>query len=444
VKRQHVLARWVYPQSRPARLLRGALATLGIVLGLAQLRAPLASLMPAYIYQKDILQEYTLARAIADGLDPYLPTPELVAHYCQCVPPWQNPVPTPHPPTLGVMLLPLALFQYEAVAIAWLVLEIACLVASVYLLGRVLDARLSVWQTLGIAAVLLLWYPFWVELTYLQLQLPMLVLLAGAWVAWRSGRSPLAGVLLGLTILVKPTPWPLLLLFALRKDWRALASAAGIILVGYLVAGCVVGLDTLATYFTSVLPTVTSYYRAAWANFSLSSLAWRLFDGSGTPALAVAPPVVHLPALARVGSLALPYLLLLVASRYLWRQPNLDLAWGVTVGVSILSAPLSWPYYLVLAAMPAAQVVRWLARHRFPSPETNRVLIVAILLVVDWQMIGRLLVGLLPAMSPGPLRRLAVALLPFVPMITTVAVGALTGLAAWLGPVDVVPERAGV
>ena len=48
-----------------------------------------------------------------------------------------------------------------------------------------------------------------------QLQLPMLALLAGAWVALRSGRSALGGALVGLAILLKPFPLPLLLLFVL-------------------------------------------------------------------------------------------------------------------------------------------------------------------------------------------------------------------------------------
>jgi uncharacterized membrane protein YhdT len=129
----------------------------------------------------------------------------------------------------------------------------------------------------------------------------------------------------------------------------------------------------------------------------------------------------------------LPVLLLLVASWVVRRQRSLDVSLGVMIAVSILMGPISWPHYVVLAAIPAALVIRWLVHHCLPSRETNWALIVTMLLVVDWQMVARILAGVLPGVVGGNAVKSALALLP---LMTAVAVGALTWLVAWLGPVD--------
>jgi alpha-1,2-mannosyltransferase len=291
--RQHVLGRLIYSHSAAAVSARRVVAVLGVVLGLAHLKIPLGSLLPEYIYSRDVLQGYVLAKAILDGADPYLPMPQLVARYVGGIAYAELPHATPHPPMLGLLLAPLSLLDYPTAAAVWIGLELTCLIASVYLPGRALDTHLSMRVTLGIAAVLLMWYPMWVEMFWGQLQLPMLALLSGAWVALRSGRSALGGALVGLAILLKPIPLPLLLLFVLWKDWHALAAALFGVSAGYLTASFVVGLDKIETYFTVVLLSVTSIYRASWGNVSISSLGWRLFDGTQattTTGYALAPP----------------------------------------------------------------------------------------------------------------------------------------------------------
>jgi hypothetical protein len=439
--RQHVLGRLIDSQTHTAQRLRWTVAVVAIAVGLLHLRIPVGSLLGPALYERDILQGYTLARAIMDGTDPYLPVPELAARYVHGAAGQNLPHPTPHPPTLGLLLLPLAWFDFSTVAVGWLMVEVACLVVSVYLLGQALAARLSIGQSLAIAAALLIWYPFWVEMTWGQLHLPMLALLAGAWLAWRTERPLLGGALVGLAILFKPVPWPLLLWFALRKHWRALGAAVAVVCAGYLAAIAVLGIPTIVEYFAGVLPTVSSHYRAAWSNISVSSLAWRLFDGTGTGALIVAPPAVKWPAAAAVGSVALPCLLVLLLSHIIWRQRDGDVSWAATVGASVLTVPIAWPAYLVFAAIPGAQVIRWLRTRRFPPRETNWALVVTMLLVVDWQALGRLLIPLVRATHGGALPGLALILLPLVPMMTTLAVAALIGLVVCLGPVQVAEHR---
>jgi hypothetical protein len=128
---------------------------------------------------------------------------------------------------------------------------------------------------------------------------------------------------------------------------------------------------------------------------------------------------------------ALPGLLLLVASWAVRKQRDLGVSLGVLVGASVLLGPISWPHYLVLASIPAAHVIRWLVRHRFPSRETNWALVVTIMLIIDWVRVARFFAIRVPLVN-GAIR------LPFalaeLPLLTAVAVGALAWLVALLGP----------
>lgn len=434
-QRQHVLGKLIYSQSRDARLMRRAAAVVGVVLGLAILRFSLQSLLPQYAFRKDFLQEYVLARAMADRIDPYLPLTTLARRYLGLLPQSVFPHPTPHPPTVGLLILPLSRFDYSTAAAVWFALELACLVAAVRLLGRGIDARLPAWMVLAIAMALLIWYPFPVELISGQLMLPILALLTGAWVALRSDWSVLGGVLLGLAVLIKPVSLVFIVPLVARRDWLAVLGTASVVLCGYLLAGWLIGLDGLADYFTTVLPLVARSYQACARNVSLSTLGWRVFDGTRAEVVVgiVAPPLVRSAAAARVVSVALPGVALLIATLRVWRERSPSVSWAVMSGVAILCSPISWAHYLVFAAIPAAYAVGWLARHRLPARETNTALVVAMLLVIDWSRLAYFMAGAGFDVDETVTVPFALALVTVMP---TVAVAALVWLVAWLGSTE--------
>ncbi|MGQ9493019.1 MAG: glycosyltransferase family 87 protein [Anaerolineae bacterium] len=429
--RQHLLGRLLYSNSRTVRWMRRIAAGLGIALGLAQLKLPIESLLPNWIARRDFLQEYTLARAVVDKIDPYLPTEKLAAHYLGSLFQRVFPHPTPHPPPVGLLLSPLALFDYSTAAAIWFGVELVCLLAAVYLLGRALDVKFSVLDAFGAAALLLVWYPFPLEMAFGQLMVPMLTLLAGSWLALRKDHPMLGGALIGLAILLKPIPWPVLLLFVLWKNWRALAGAVLVILAGYMAAGLVVGWGTLIRYFITVLPLVSRLYRAYVWNISIASIGWRLFDGTGSSVLEglVAPPVIHCTTAASIVAILLPGLVLLATLVALWKQRSLVVSFGIMMCVSILVSPISWSHYIVLAVIPAAQVAHWLIQHHLPSMETNWALFVAGLLIVDWRRLAIYLAGPRPAVEGGIMVPFGLALLTLMP---AVAVAALAGLLLFL------------
>jgi hypothetical protein len=418
-------------------LLRGVAAVLAVVAGLGAFRIAVASVLPQYVFafRKDFLQEYTLARALAEGTDPYLPTKELALRYLGVLPREVFPHPTPHPPTTGLLLLPLALFDYSTAAAVWFVLELLCLTASVYLLARGVGARLPLWASLAVVVALTPWSPLLSELVLGQLMAPVLALLVAAWVALRSGRRALAGGLVGVAILIKPVPLPLLLLFVVIRDWQALTAAVAVVLGGYLVAGWAVGLRSLTNYFTTVLPLVSSSYGAHEWNLALSSVGWRIFVGTGSDVLPglTAPPLIHSRPAAVLISLALPALALLLACQAVRQQDDLDRSLALMVSVSMVTMPISWGTNLLLVAIPATLVIRWLVRHQFPSRETNRTLGLAMILFVDWGRLAHLVAALAPAANQYAVARFALAQIAFIPAI---GVGALAWLVSGLQSAD--------
>ena len=373
-----------------------------------------------------------MVRALLDRIDPYLPVDILAERYIVGTSATLLSHPTPHPPTLGLLLLPWGWVDYRTAAALWLGIELACLFVSVHLLARLSGARLSGIAQAGIGFALLIWHPVWMELAWGQLMLPIVALVAGAWLALSEERHVLAGVLLGVTLWLKPVALPLLLLCLMRKDWRALGAAIVTAATGYLAVALWVGFGVFARYFTTVLPEVNAIYRASWGNISVTSLAWRVFVGTseGTTGRVAVPPLYASSVAASLGAVLLPGLLLLTACVAAKRLRSLDWSFALMAAVCIILGPISWPHYLVLAIIPVTQVARALAARGLPVRETNGALFVAMLLAVDWLRLAN-------AWATAWSTSAGVATLPFalaqVPLLSTVTVLALMGLLWKLG-----------
>jgi hypothetical protein len=105
---------------------------------------------------------------------------------------------------------------------------------------------------------------------------------------------------------------------------------------------------------------------------------------------------------------------------------------ALLVCVSLLTTPIAWDHYMVLAALPGAQVIHWLARTRFPSAETNLAIVVAMLLLIPWVHVATILATLVVSARRSLTLPFALSLLP---LMCAVAVGSLAWLVLRLGPV---------
>ncbi|OGO42278.1 MAG: hypothetical protein A2Z04_05845 [Chloroflexi bacterium RBG_16_57_9] len=392
------------------------LALLVAIQGINALRVNLLALEPPYVYQKDFVQEYLLGKAVLTGTDPYLPLPELAARIASWLPEPVFPHPTPHPPPVAILCLPLALLSYEQAAVVWFGFEIACIwLAVFFFMGelrpdrsvRPVRSRLRrsrIWPVVAtsvalmperlksilrarmrpgsvvIALLALGWSPVREELSVGQIMLFILVLLIGAWLALRAGDAIRGGTWLGCVVALKLIGWPLIIFLLLRRNWRAAGAAIAVPVLANFAAGWLMGFDKVADYYLKIGSSVWAIYRAYAYNFSLWSVGWRLFEGTGSPVFhaAEAPPLVTLPMAAQMVSYALPLALLVFGLVLATRARSFDTAFGLLICVSILVSPLAWSHYLTLAAIPAVIVARRLFALDWPRRETYLAAMIAL------------------------------------------------------------------
>ncbi len=251
-----------------------------------------------------------------------------------------------NPPLLTVLLVPFAALDALTAYRVFLGLTMVLVLASVLAVAR--ELRLPAVVTVAATVAVLASSPLHGTLLLGQVYPLLLAGLAAGWIAERRGRPVLAAVLYGITVALKPSLAPLLLLPAVQRRWvplrAGIASAAVATVLGVLVAGPATAIAWLRIAVTEGVPDTAD-------NASLPGLAMR-YDVS--PVLGLVFGLVLL-----VGTLA-----------WLGRRRNdqpgdrIDPAgtapWAV-IAAALLFAPIAWHNYLLLL-VPGVLVL--LARHR--------------------------------------------------------------------------------
>ncbi|MCI0391552.1 MAG: DUF2029 domain-containing protein [Acidobacteria bacterium] len=362
-----------------SRRLKLLLLPLALLSGLTGFQLALQSLKTENVTHKDFLAQYLLARALLAGVNPYQPLPELDKHFQTGDSQWR-PHSTPHTPGLAIFSLPFAFFSYPQAAALWLLVEILCLSAAVFLLLRGFNAAVNPLLALLVTWTALGWAHVWEGLIWGQINTVLLLLVVGAWLNLRGGGEWPGGALLGVAISFKLIFWPIALFLVIRRRWSSAIMALAVFAVTNLIAAVAMGWRIVADYYTDAGPSAAALHQAHAHNLSLWSVGWRAF--SGTWSLAVtgvnAPPIFFSSRLAVGASLLLTgaaLILGLVASvesdrygRYgkAGGAVNFDLAYGMMICVCLLVSPLTWPHYLILLALPLAVTARRLRDLHFP------------------------------------------------------------------------------
>lgn len=378
------------------------------------------------IFRKDIIQEFLISKSVLGGVDPYLPVQILADRYMGPLPILVLPHPTPHLPPVALLCLPLEWLSYEHAAIVWFFFELICLSVSIVFLLRWLGVEKRVVLASLSALLILVWAPITSELVLGQLNALLFVLLVGAWQALRSGKDIQGGILLGSAIAVKLVPWPIIIFLMLRRHWRATYAAVTTIAIANVAAATLIGFDRITNYYLNIGMSVSSLYHAHISNFSLWTIGWRIFDGTGSPVLNVpgvyAPPLFSAPAIAPFISIAIPFAMLIFGSIFALQARTLDTSFGILICLMILVSPVTWDHYLIPVLIPLVIVVRNLSSLNWPRKETNISLCIGItfflssalsspglyILLTDNKLAGRLgptvsftvsFLSLLPAMG---------------------------------------------
>ncbi len=115
----------------------------------------------------------------------------------------------------------LAHLPYRAAGYAWITINVAAILATIWMLGRHVSGLppqdWAVTQLLPVILLLIYWV--W-ELRLNQINALTLLLMVGSYVAWESGRKLQSGFWLGVAVLLKITPGLLVLWLLLKREWR--------------------------------------------------------------------------------------------------------------------------------------------------------------------------------------------------------------------------------
>jgi hypothetical protein len=129
------------------------------------------------------------------------------------------------PPYTVVLFAPLSLVSYSHLRIIWLLLNLATAGLSVYLAIKLFGEKWCVEACFFLAAFLLTWAPFRVNVRNGQISLMITALLLGSLLARKRGRKLLAGILLGFALCKYPLSYGMFLYFVWRKEWKIIGAA---------------------------------------------------------------------------------------------------------------------------------------------------------------------------------------------------------------------------
>lgn len=321
------------------------------------------SLSPVYSIGKDFTQEYLMGKAVLNGLDPYMPLPQLEEFFPLPGRPELFEHPSAHPPVSALLGLPFALLPYLWAAGFWFALELILIFFSCYLLLRWWNVTKIVTGSLVFFFIIFCWEPIYAEVFTGQLNTFLLPLIILGWTSLRKNEQIWGGIFLGSAIAIKLFLWPVYLLLIFRKQWRAAFSSTIAFVLLNLAVIPLIGGEALLRYYATTNTTVWPIWRSHEANFSTWSLGWRIFEGTHGRGeiLTIIPPILHSETYAQFISFTIPILTLLIGIYLLTKTKGYDHAYSMTICLSILLSPIAWSHYLILTLVPLTILAKQLS-----------------------------------------------------------------------------------
>lgn len=311
--------------------------------------------------KSDFVQDYFLARAVISGIDPYAPLNELGVRFGV---PNEIPHASTHPPSFAVLCLPMGLLSFKQAAFVWLFIGLISLVVSLHLLFRIGRAGLLLACLIAVA-----WPPVFFDLSLGQLMLPQLLTLTFTWLALRSERDLIGGMLLGLTISIKLIIWPVLLFLLIKKRFRSVMAGSFVFAFLNLIALLLMGVGPVASFYLRKSPEIASIYSNNAFNLSVWTIGPRLF--AGTKAFD-APwfhtlPLIDVAVLVPLTSIACVIAVLVYGFFVALKAKSFDTSFAVLVNTAVIVSPVAWIFYMPLILISIAvlrKVDDWTTRSK--------------------------------------------------------------------------------
>lgn len=253
-------------------------------------------------------------------------------------------------PLMLLMFMPLGMVSYAHSFWLWNLLSILAGLISVFFISRIYYPNNNAFLLVAIA--FFLYFPTFLSVSLGQVSLLLLLLLVVIWLAARSNKETLAGLLLGFAISLKIFFGLFLLLFLLRARWRLLLTSL-VTMVSVFIATSLVFGESVYLEYVHVIKHV-SWYTCNY-NASLLSFFSRLFGILPEKNI----PLFYWPV---VGNCLLLVSLLLVLGMFYWlirhnsnqinQKQQFDMQYSLAIVVMLLLSPLGWVYYFSFLVLP--------------------------------------------------------------------------------------------
>ena len=270
-----------------------------------------------------------------------------------------------YPPLYAVLLRPLVRSGLaEGTYFYHWLLQIGIYLVTIALAIWTFKPQTSRWFVPAALILLLNFAPFFETLAGLQLELPILTLLLLCAIFFSRGMGVLAGVALGMCVMLKVYPIFLLLYFGLRARWSVVVGCAGTMVAITLGTIWVIGPEQNARYFFEILPHITGElpsYSPENATLARQLMVWRGVDPLLAKRIAQGIFLVVLAASS----------LVVVRNRKLASPDLLLLEFSAFVTVMLLGLTNSWLNYQLLLAIGITCALAHVARKSFWVADGN-------------------------------------------------------------------------
>jgi hypothetical protein len=423
-KGSHIITNIIYSQKPLMRWLRYLLLFTLSLGGIAYLRVYYFTLFTPLVYRKDIITEYLMAKALVAGISPYLPLPFLSNRFLGPELELALTHPSPHPPSILFLILPLTLVTYQQAAVIWFFIELCLLFFTLRLLFIEFFGETRWFPVIVGTLALIGWLPIVRDLALGQLMILIMSLTMCAWILLRRNRFLLGGFFVGLAISVKIMMWPLLIPFLVqRKYWRVLLSALCTVLFLNFFAMITIGFQTVKDYYFHIGYEVSRLYQLREGNYSLWSVGRRIL-GDSEPKMFSSSGIQSTfsnSSLASFISIVIVAVLILLCLLFYKRLRTIDEAFAAMTVLSILISPVSWAHYFVLTIIPFIVILLILRSTAFPWRQTTIFGIIFMLLTFPEAKINEILMLLISFIANReniePLVYIISRVLPFLPTV---------------------------
>lgn len=243
-----------------------------------------------------------------------------------------------YPPTTLLFYLPFTIFQYNLAQTIFFALNLALVVATIYLSFKIVNQKPKTWHFLLALCLTLISFPTKFTLGMGQNNLVSLSLILISFYAHKREKNSWAGIFLGLAISLKTIFGFFLIFYLIKKKYKLLVYVIITITVLFLISILIGGIGFYGYYFEKIIPPLLNLTgREIYYNQGLMGFISRLVQDNN---------------LRKIIWEMISFILIAIASFKTLKTKNENLAFSLFIICLLLIDSLSWQHHFVWLIFP--------------------------------------------------------------------------------------------